>query len=254
MTADDFFQFAKKNQAEMVDLKFVDLLGSVAALLVPRRHARHRHVRGRPRVRRLVDPRLDGHPRVRHAGRARTPTRPASIRSLPSRRSASSPTSSIPSPGKEFSRDPRHIARKAEAYLKEIGDRRHLLHRARAGVLHLRRGPLRAEPAPRLLRDRLGRRRLEHGPHRGAEPRLQAELQGRLLSRQPDRHLPRPARRDGPRDAQDRHHRRGAPPRGGHGRPERDRHAVPAAAARWPISSCGTSTSARTSRSATARR
>ncbi|MGH6784881.1 MAG: glutamine synthetase, partial [Sphingomicrobium sp.] len=27
-TPDDFFQFAKKNQAEMVDLKFVDMLGS----------------------------------------------------------------------------------------------------------------------------------------------------------------------------------------------------------------------------------
>ena len=120
---------------------------------------------------------------------------------------------------KDFTRDPRHVARKAEAYLKRIGDRRHLLHRARAGVLHLRRGPLRAEPAPRLLPDRLGGRRVEHGAHRGAEPRLQAELQGRLLSRQPDRHLPRPARRDGLRDAKDRDRRRGAPSRGRHGRP-----------------------------------
>ena len=39
---------------------------------------------------------------------------------------------------KEFTRDPRHVARKAEEYLKQIGHRRHLLHRARAGVLHLR--------------------------------------------------------------------------------------------------------------------
>ena len=28
MTPDDFFQFAKKHKAEMVDLKFVDMLGS----------------------------------------------------------------------------------------------------------------------------------------------------------------------------------------------------------------------------------
>ena len=34
------------------------------------------------------------------------------------------------------------------------------------------------------------------------------------------------------------HRRRSASPRGRDGRPERDRHAVPAAASRWPISSC----------------
>ena len=28
MTPKDFFEFAKKNNAEMIDLKFVDLLGS----------------------------------------------------------------------------------------------------------------------------------------------------------------------------------------------------------------------------------
>ncbi len=35
MTPKQFFAYMKKNGSEMVDLKFVDLLGIVAALLVP---------------------------------------------------------------------------------------------------------------------------------------------------------------------------------------------------------------------------
>ena len=50
------------------------------------------------------------------------------------------------------------------------------------------------------------------------------------------------------------HRRRDAAPRGRHRRSVRDRHALRAAASRWPTRSCGSSTSSRTSRAATARR
>ena len=55
------------------------------------------------------------------------------------------------------------------------------LLRPGAGVLHLRRHPLRPDRQHRLLLHRLGRGRMELGPRREAEPRLQAALQGRLL-------------------------------------------------------------------------
>ncbi len=61
--------------------------------------------------------------------------------------------------------------------------RRHRLLRPRAGVLRLRRRPLRPDAALRLLLPRQRRRRLEHRPRREAQPRLQAPLQGRLLPR-----------------------------------------------------------------------
>ena len=35
MTPKEFFEFAKKNNAKMVDLKFTDLFGHVAALHLP---------------------------------------------------------------------------------------------------------------------------------------------------------------------------------------------------------------------------
>ncbi len=82
----DFFTYAKKHQAEMVDLKFVDMLGSWQHCSFPMDILERGHVQGRPRVRRLLDSRLDGHPRVGHAGGARCRPPAASIRSLRSRR------------------------------------------------------------------------------------------------------------------------------------------------------------------------
>ena len=159
-----------------------------------------------------------------------------------------------PVTGKDFS--PRSAARRPQgrSVPEGVGHRRHLLHRTGAGVLHLRRGPLRAEPAPRAT-TRSTRPKAPGTRPRIEEPNLgyKPSFKGGYFPVSPTDTLPRPARRDGLRDAQGRHRRRGAPPRGRDRRAERDRHAVPAAAARWPISSCGTSTSARTSRSATAR-
>ena len=180
-SAKEFFAYAKKNQAEMVDLKFVDMLGSWQHCSFPDRHldeGTFKEGLG------FDGSSIRGWMGIHESDMMAVPD-PATARLDPffaKPTSASSPTSSIRSPEGFHARP---AARRAEGRgaPEAIGHRRHLLHRARAGVLHLRRGPLRAEPAPRLLRDRFGRRRVEHRAHRGAEPRLQAELQGRLLSR-----------------------------------------------------------------------
>ena len=104
-----------------------------------------------------------------------------------------------PITGEAYSRDPRNIARKALAYLDEHRHRRHGVLRARGRVLRLRLGALRDQAEHRLLRDRLRRRRLEHRARRGRQPRLQGEVQGRLLPGRADRPLRRPPRRDGHR-------------------------------------------------------
>ncbi len=61
-----------------------------------------------------------------------------------------------------YSRDPRQVARKAEAYLRVDRHRRHRVLRARGRVLRLRRRPLRDEAERGLLLHRLHRGRLEH--------------------------------------------------------------------------------------------
>src|SRR3546814_10351477 len=58
------------------------------------------------------------------------------------------------------------------------GDRRHRVLRPRGGVLHLRRRPLRGEAEQVVLRGRLLRGRLEHGPRRrGRSEEHTSELQ-----------------------------------------------------------------------------
>ena len=64
-----------------------------------------------------------------------------------------------PFTGEAYSRDPRNIARKAEAYLEVDRHRRHRVLRRRGRVLRLRR---------RALRDQAERRLLLHRLHRGA--------------------------------------------------------------------------------------
>ena len=95
-----------------------------------------------------------------------------------------------------YERDPRWIAKKAELFLKNTRPRRHGVLRRRSRVLHFRQHPLRSERALRLLFHRRRRGPLEFGPREG-QPRLPAALQGRLLPGSADRSLPGPARRDG---------------------------------------------------------
>ena len=72
-------------------------------------------------------------------------------------------TSPIPLTLENYTRDPRYVAKKAEDYLKSHGRRRHRVLRPRAGVLHLRRRPLRVRHQQGVALRRLGRRHVEHG-------------------------------------------------------------------------------------------
>ena len=62
-----------------------------------------------------------------------------------------------PSTGKGYERDPRTIAKKAEAYLKSYRPRRHRLLRPRARVLHLRLGRVEGRHVGQLREDQLRR-------------------------------------------------------------------------------------------------
>ena len=104
--------------------------------------------------------------------------------------------------------------------------RRHGVLRAGGRVLHLRRHPLRRGVELRLLLHRLRRGDLEHRARGEAEPRLQAASQGGVLPRSARRLAARPARRDGPRHGAGGAEDRGAAPRGGHRRTGRDRPPV----------------------------
>ena len=133
--------------------------------------------------------------------------------------------------------------------------RRHDLLRPRGGVLHLRRRPLRNQPASTASTTSTPiEGALEHGPGREAEPRLQAALQGRLLPGSADRSPAGPPHRDGARDGEGRasSSRRSTtrwPP------PVRPRSTCGSRRSRrWPTTSCGTSTASRTWPAGTARR
>ena len=116
----EVLKLAKKHDAKMVDFKFVDLLGHLAAHDDADRAARGEHLRGRLRLRRLLDPRLAADQRLRHDHDPR--------RGLGAHRSVLRvPTLSLicdivdPITHQPYPRDPRTIAAKAEAYLKSTG-------------------------------------------------------------------------------------------------------------------------------------
>ena len=120
MTPDDFFALAKKHEAEMVDLKFVDMLGSWQHCSYPTEF-------------------LDKSTFTEGLGfdgssiRGWMGIHESDMLAIPDADTAridpffAKPTVSVianivdPITGQAFSRDPRYVARKAEAYLKEIG-------------------------------------------------------------------------------------------------------------------------------------
>ena len=141
--------------------------GADAALLDPRARAERGRLRGRPRLRRLVDPRVPGDPGVGHAPdprprhRGDRPVHAAQdaqhqlLRAGPGHRRVLQPR---PALHREEGRGlpPRHR------------HRRHRVLRARGRVLHLRLGALRPEPVLGLLLPRLDRGRVELGARAGA--------------------------------------------------------------------------------------
>ena len=186
--------------------------------------ARRVRLRGRTRLRRLLDPRLAGDLRVGHA--ARCPIRRSAILDP----GTEAPTLSLvceivdpitregvltrPAPGREARRGVPALDR----------DRRHLLRRPRVRVLRLRRGQLRARPERGALLGRLGRGLLEL---RQAGSRLHVAPEGGLLPDGAARLAARPAHGDGADARAARHPVRVPPPRGRLRRPVRDRPALP---------------------------
>ena len=144
-----------------------------------------------------------------------------------------------PRPGHRRALLPRPPLRRQEgrgSYLRDDRHRRHRLLRARGGVLHLRRRPLRPGRQLRLLPGRLGRGPLEHRD--GGAPNLGYKL------RPKEGYFPVPPsdhfqdlrsemiltmERLGDRG-------RDPAPRGGDGGPGRDRHAASTPCCAWPTS------------------
>ena len=64
MTPKEVLELAKKHDVKFVDLKFIDFPGVWQHTTIPATRLNESALRGRPRVRRLVDPRLAADQRV----------------------------------------------------------------------------------------------------------------------------------------------------------------------------------------------
>ena len=231
--AEEAVAWAFEQKAQLVDLKFCDLLGSWQHMTLPigafgtsafseGLGFDGSSIRGWQGIAEsdlllMPDP----------AARSSTPSPPTPTLSLVCE-------IADPTTGEPYGRDPRRIARRAEAYLRETGHRRHGLLRAGVRVLRLRRRLLRALAAPRALRGRLGRGPLEL---LRAGARLHRAREGRLLPAGAARHAARPALGDRPHPRAPRDPVRVPPPRGRHGRPVRGRPPLPVRSRAWPTRS-----------------
>ena len=120
-TVADVMKMVKDNEVKFVDFRFTDTRGKEQHVTVPVKAFDEDKFESRPRVRRLVDRRLEGHPGVGHAADARSEHGATSIRS--SKRPTLIITCDViePADGKGYERDPRSLAKRAEAYLKSTG-------------------------------------------------------------------------------------------------------------------------------------
>ena len=82
----EVLDFAAERGVEMVDLKFVDLPGTWQHMTLPIGALDAGDFESRAGIRRLVDPRLSGDPRVGHAPDPRSRRRPSSIPTTRARR------------------------------------------------------------------------------------------------------------------------------------------------------------------------
>ena len=157
--ADEVLTFIKDEDVKFVDVRFCDLPGVMQHFNVPGRVARRGVLHRRPDVRRLLDPRLPGDPRVGHEADPGPRRPPTSTRSAPRRRSIIN--FSIRRPVHRRALQPRPAQHRGEG--RDVPDvdrhRRHRVLRARGRVLHLRRRALRDQAERQLLLHRLRSRR-----------------------------------------------------------------------------------------------
>ena len=119
-TPDQFFKFAKTHQAEMVDLKFVDLLGSWQHCSFPIEHldaSTFEEGLG------FDGSSIRGWMGIQESDMMAVPVAETTRLDPFFARPTISVIANIVDPvtRQEFTRDPRHVARKAEAYLRESG-------------------------------------------------------------------------------------------------------------------------------------
>ena len=230
-TPGDIISFIQKEKIEVIDLRFMDFPGLWQHFTIPGPQARRGRLREGPGLRRLQHPRLAGDQRERHARRAGRPTPPSSIPSCKRRRSSMVCNICDPITGEDYTRDPRNIARKAEAISEEHRHRRHAYFGPEAEFFifdDIRYDQNEHEGYYHI--DRVGGP-VEHGPR--GEPATWATRSATRKATSPfrpsDQLTGHPQRDDA--DARvHRHAHRGPAPRGGH------RRAV-------PRSTCGSTTS-----------
>ena len=153
----DALKLVQDSGAQVVDIRFVDLPGLDAALLDAGFRAHRGELRGRTRLRRLVDPRVPGDPGVGHdpdpgpGQRVRRPVPGAPDGQHQLLRQG-------PGDRRVVHARPAQHRPQGRGVPEGVRHRRRLVLGSGARVLHLRLDPLRPEPALRLLLHRRGRR------------------------------------------------------------------------------------------------
>ena len=212
-TPADVLKMIKDKEVKFVDLRFTDTRGKEQHVSVPAEAFDAGQVRVGPRVRRLVDRRLEGHPGLRHAADAGPGHR--EHRSVHGRDDAAHHLRRDRAVGRQGLRARSALARQARRGLSQVDrPRRHRVLRPRARVLHLRRRRVVGRHVGQLLQDLLDRsrvvdgrevRRRQHGPPADGQGRLLPGAAGRFAAGHP--------LGDVPRDGADGRRSRSAPPR-----------------------------------------
>ncbi len=180
-TVADVMNMVKESEVKFVDFRFTDTRGKEQHVTRSDLGLRRGQVHRRPRLRRLVDRRLEGHRGLGHAAHAR----PEHRQHRPVLRGADAdPHLRRGRAGRRQALRARSaLARQARRGLHEgLGPRRRRLLRPRARVLRLRQRALAGRHVGLLLQDRIRGSGLEHGQGiRARQLGLPADRQGRLL-------------------------------------------------------------------------